>query len=383
MADLQTKDFGQLNQEQQQAIQANASINLQKTLNFTEGSLLLAQVESNSGVALWLQGICVKLLAISRLATSVGIDVDTFLEQFGLKRLQAVAATGFATFSRFSSTEQASISVGSQISSSFTGLVFSVVVDTTNPYYYAPTSSYIIPVGVLSANILVQCVTTGEIGNVAAGTINTIVNPILHVDSVTNNAPFTNGVDKESDTNAKKRFILYINSLSKATITAIQATLSGLQDNIFYNIVENKNYATNADQYGYFYVVLDDGSGDPPDDLIQRAYNALYVTRGLTIMFEIFKPELVTANISVQIKASSENTSYTIANDVSNAIKTYVATLQVGQPLYYTKIADICYDASDSIVNVHNVLINGSTLDVSVDGKTKVMIGTVVVSEDV
>jgi hypothetical protein len=122
MADLQPKTFDELSQMQQNAIQANATINLKKTLNFTEGALLLAAVESNNGVAMWLQGVGTKLLAMSRLQTSKNEDVDSFVEQFDFTRLPSTFATGLVVFSRTSAVNSATIGIGQQVSSSFTDI---------------------------------------------------------------------------------------------------------------------------------------------------------------------------------------------------------------------------------------------------------------------
>ena len=380
---LQTKDFQTINNDQATSMQADATVNLQKTLNFEIGSVNLAKVESVSGIALWLQGLIVKMLAISRLSTSNGADVDSFVADYGLSRLPSTASSGYVTFSRFDSSMQAIINIGQPVSSSTAGIVFNVIADSTNPHYSDSSKAYIIPTGLASESIAVQCSVSGAQGNLATGTINTISNPILYVDHVTNANPFTNGTDSETDTELKHRFILYINSLSKATLTAVKAALSSLQDNITYNIVENKNYNTGVDKPGYFYVVLDDGSGNPPDSLIASARNIVDATRGLTILFEIFKPILSTANIVADITISDTNTDPNVIADVVAAIRSHISRMVVGETLFYTQIGNICYNANPSVINVHNVLLNGGTSDVVVDVKTKVVAGTVVITADV
>ena len=71
---LQTQDFTTLVRNQVAAAQAESSA----LLDFSAGSVLLSIIEGNtSAVALWLQGLILQLLAVTRLSTSTDNDVDT------------------------------------------------------------------------------------------------------------------------------------------------------------------------------------------------------------------------------------------------------------------------------------------------------------------
>ncbi|MBU2701695.1 phage-related baseplate assembly protein [Sporomusaceae bacterium BoRhaA] len=66
--------------------------------------------------------------------------------------------------------------------------------------FFATTIETVIPAGTISADILVQCMTTGALGNgYAPGTLNTLVDPIPYVASVSNTTTSQGGVDIESD----------------------------------------------------------------------------------------------------------------------------------------------------------------------------------------
>lgn len=80
---LNTKTFDQLVSDQANAMQGVARI----LLDFTDGSDFLATVQANAGNSLWLQALITALLAVARLQTSSGSDVDSFVEQFFLSRL--------------------------------------------------------------------------------------------------------------------------------------------------------------------------------------------------------------------------------------------------------------------------------------------------------
>ncbi|MEF9481383.1 hypothetical protein [Ralstonia sp. 1B3] len=99
---IQTQDWVTLVRNQVAAIQGYAKV----LVDLTVGSVLRAVVEANAAVTVWLQGLILQVLAITRAATSSGSDLDTWMADFGLTRLAAVPATGSVTFSRFTVTQQ-------------------------------------------------------------------------------------------------------------------------------------------------------------------------------------------------------------------------------------------------------------------------------------
>lgn len=133
MANITTQDFTTLVRNQVTAIQGAAKA----LVDLTVGSILRAIVETNAAVILWLQGLILQLLAITRAATSSGADLDSWVGDFGLTRLAAVAASGQVTFARFTPTQQAVVSVGTTIQTGDGAQQFVVTLDTTNPNYSA------------------------------------------------------------------------------------------------------------------------------------------------------------------------------------------------------------------------------------------------------
>src|SRR5512135_1713266 len=105
---LNTVDSDTLLRRMAAAIQSGVS----QVINVSVGSILLAFIESVRDVAMWLQSLVMQLLQASRLSTATGSDVDSFVADFGLTRLAAVAATGTVAFSRSTTTQAATIPAG-------------------------------------------------------------------------------------------------------------------------------------------------------------------------------------------------------------------------------------------------------------------------------
>ena len=135
-------------------------------------------------------------------------------------------------------------------------------------------------------------------GNAQAGAITVITSSITGVDTVTNAAAFLNGADAEPDAAFRKRFVLFLASLSKGTKAAIGSAVLGVQQGLNYTITENETYGGNVDM-GYLYVVVDDGTGHASSDLLNAVGSAIDAVRPFTGTFGVFAPVIVTANVTM------------------------------------------------------------------------------------
>lgn len=375
MASLNVKDFTALVRDQVTAIQGRAA----GLVDFTIGSLLRAIAESNASVLQWLQQLIVTLLVTTRASTSAGPDLDSWMADFGFLRLSASFATGSVTYSRFTPTNSALIPIGSLVGSTDGSQQYSVTIDTTNPLYNATLGGYLAPAGTASATVPVIASTAGAAGNALIGTVTVIVGSISGIDTVTNAAVFTNGVDSESDSAFRVRFILWVQSLSKGTQAAIGYALASMQQGVTYTLTENQDYNGNL-SYGYFYAVVDDGSGAPSSIFLSSAANAIEAVRAFTTRYGVFVPVLVTANVGMTITTDATVTHSVVVAQVVAAIQAYIAALKLGQLLPYTQLAAIAYAVSPAITNVSAVLLNGATSDLPATQKQVIRPGTITVA---
>lgn len=369
---LSTKDFNSLTQEIVANIQGFAKV----LVDLTIGSILRAVVESTASVVMWLQGLILALLAITRAATSSGSDLDSWMADYGVTRLPATAATGNVTFSRFTSTQQAVVPVGAVIQTADGSQQYTVNTDTTNPAYNASLGGYVIAAGVSSVTVAVTAVTAGTAANVIAGAISSLAQAIPYVDSVANGLAFTNGVDAETDSNFRIRFVAYIQSLSKATKAAIGYAITSLQQGLTYTLTENQNYDGTANN-GYFYVVVDDGTGSPSSTLLSSVSNSIDAVRPFTVSFGVFAPVKLTAAVSMTCSIASGYDPVATKALVSTAIANFINNLGLGNSLTYTRLSQVAYDASPGVSNVTGVLLNGGTSDMTATAKQVIKAGTI------
>lgn len=348
-------------------------------VDFTLGSVTRAVVEATAQVVIWLESLILLLLQTTRASTSSGADLDSWMLDYGQTRLAATSSTGQVTFSRFTPTYQAVIPVGTIVQTADGTQQFMVIADTNQTAYNAGLGGYVIAAGLASAVATVQAVNTGSATNVLANTITMLTQAVQFVDTVTNAAGFTNGADAESDSAFRARFITYINGLSKATKTAVGNAVLAVKQGLSYVLVENQTYG-GVSQPGYFYVVVDDGSGSPPSTLLSSVANAIDAVRPLCSTFAVFAPVVVTANVVMTITTATGYVHATVVAQVQAALQTYINSLAIGQTLSYTRMAQVAYDASAGVTNVTGTTLNGGTADLVATSLQIVKFGTVTVA---
>lgn len=367
------------------AIQGAAST----LLDLTVGSVLRSFVDAYSLLALWLQAIALQVASLTRLATSFGADVDSFIADFGFAREGGTFASGPVTFARFTATAAATITAATQSGTVedpvFTGgnivqtgtgvqsgVQYRVIPDTTQAAYNAAQNAYIIPAGTSSITATVQALIAGSAGNAVAGAINTISAPIPGVDTVTNAAGFANGDDEQTDAEVKAAFPGFLQSLSSATPAAIKFAIQELGQNVDFTYTENVNL-DGSPHPGFFFIIADNGTGSPPSSFITAVAAAVEAVRGDSITFGVFPPTIVPANVVMTIVGGSNSA-------VTAALRAFINSLKIGAPLNYAVLSSVALGVS-GVTNVPlaSFSINGSNVDLVPTGQQIVKAGSVVV----
>lgn len=372
MATLPTKSFNQIVADTVSGVQGRA----EKLLNFSQGSTLRAIVEGFAGLFLWFQALVLQVLLSSRLSTSSGTDVDTFTVDFmpavpgsksaalpnGSPRLGAQSATGQVTYSRLTAApSQCLISVGATVQTFDRQSSFVVISDPTYATFDPTLNGYVLASSVASIIVPVSCVVAGVIGNVQAGAISLMTSPVTGIDNVTNVAAFINGVDQESDNGLKTRFAAYILGLSRGDYYGLNASIEGSGVNVQWTLTEDYNY-DGSWHPGYFFVIADDGSGNPPASLLATVRTAAEAVRPLSIQCAVFAPIILFAAVSMQITTGVGYDHNTVVAQVEALIGTNIKSLGLGNPLPFSILSAWAYSVP-GVTQVSGVLLNGASGD--------------------
>ena len=80
------------------------------------------------------------------------------------------------------------------------------------------------------------------------------------------------------------------------------------------------------------------------------------------------------------VTVSSGYDSATVKSAVQTAVQDYINGLGLGNTLYYTRLAQIAYDASPGVTSVASVLLNSGTSDLTATAKQTIKYTTVTIS---
>jgi uncharacterized phage protein gp47/JayE len=371
---LLLRNFTTLVEQTAAAVQGSAA----QLLDFTTGSVLRAILEANASLALWLQWLILLALQTTRLATSSGVDADSFGADFGMARLAAVAAQGSVTFSRYTPTMTAFIPAGVIVTTGDGTQQFTVAVDTTNAAWSAAENGYLLGAGVSSVTLPITAIVPGSAGNVLAGTISLIANALPGIDTVTNALALTGGLDAEVDAAFRLRFQSFIDSRTRATVEAVTYAAASIQQGVTCTVQENTD-GTGAFMPGRFVVTVDDGSGSPPAALLGSVQSAVDAVRPVGSIFAVYQPTRLAADIALTLSIAPGSASATAITAVNAAITSFVNTLPVGTALAYTRLAQLAYDASPAVTNVTGLTLQGGAADLVATPATVIKLGTLAI----
>ena len=347
-------------------------------LDLTVGSPARAILEATAGLWSVQQANVYRLLKASRLATSSGTDVDTFVGDYGLTRELARYSTGLVSLSRFVPLGSTTVPLGATVRTGDGTQTYAVTEDDSNAFWSAAAQGYVVPVGLASIDVPVECTLPGSAGNVIAGAISLAGSNLPGIDLVTNETAFVDGLDAESDAALKVRFVGYIASLTEATPAAVINAVASVEQGLSCTLRENVD-EQGAPTPGHFVVYADDGSGAPPAPLLSAIYAAVDKVRPIGSTFSVQPPSVLRVGIQLTITVVG-GVKANLVTPVATAITAYVDALPTGGTLSITRIAALAYAASPAVANVTGVSISGSAQDLVAGPSQVVKASTVTVS---
>jgi uncharacterized phage protein gp47/JayE len=372
---LNLKGFSQLVEDMGAALQSSAS----SLVDVSVGSVVRAIFEANASVVLWLQWLILQVLGSTRASTSNGADLDSWMQDFGQTRMPAVPSSGVITFSRFADSLSATIPTGAIVKTTDGTLSFSVTEDQTLSIWQSNTLCYVLPSGVGSADLPVSCTTSGSAGNVLAGAITVIATSLPGVDLVSNESPFSDGTDAESDQVFRSRFQSFLASRSRATLAAVQNAVATVQQGL--DVAIEENTAPNGEALvGSFLVIVDDGTGYPSSGLLSNVATAVDAVRPIGTMFAVIAPQVLIVNVSLVVATTSLATASIIVTGIQNYVSIYLNSLPIGKSASVTRLAQNAYLAGPGIDNVSGIQMNGTPSDITVPVGTVVKAGQIVIT---
>ena len=326
-----------------------------------DGDPLLAFFQAVGSQDIFIESVILALIALTRAQTSTGGDLDTWMAQFNFTRLPADFAEGPLTVGVLSAHASATpLPVGTIIQTPGGAISYQVIADTTQAAYSASAGAYILAAGATSMTVSAQASVAGAGSNVQANQLTTFKNPVAGIDTVTNAAAITNGINAETDTAFRARFLLYLSSLARATLSAIESAIESVQQGLDYLVLDNTN-VNGVFTPGQFTVVLDNGTGSPPSSLLDAVSAAVGAVAGFTIQYNVIAPVLDTVTIVLNVEVAAGATSGTVTAAVQAALVAYINALPLGAELFLSDLVSAAQGVSGvASVQLSSVTINGA-----------------------
>ena len=369
---LPLKSFSVLLEDMSAGLQGGSA----QLTDLSVGSVLRSLLEACAAVALWMQWLILQVLTTTRAATSTGADLDTWMADFSFSRLPGATSTGLVSLSRYTSGSTALIPVGAIVRTSDGTVSFSIIPDATNVAWNG--AGYVLPATISNIVLPIQALMPGSMGNVVAGAITLLGSAIAGVDSVINADQLAGGIDAESDMSFRTRFLLYVNSRSLATDTAVGSAIQAIQQGLRYTVVENIDRSGQPSP-GNFCVYVDNGGGAMSSSLLSAISGAVDYVRPVGSTFSVSLPELATVNVSMSLSLSEGANNGLVIQEVQQAVVSWIAGLPIGGTLAVSKLEALAHAADAAVASVSLTTINGEAIDVWAGSSGVLTVGSITV----
>lgn len=290
-------------------------------------------------------------------------------DAFDFGQRPAVAAYGYATFSRATPATAA------------IDIVAGTTVQTEAGLSFAVAEAVVLNIGETSVDALVVCSIPGITGNIAAGTLNVITSAVTGIEAVTNGVAFTTGTEAETEVERKNRFRDYIATLARGTRSALiyaakKATVS-IADVVVERVTQARvieyDDAPSTVPIGTARVIIHNGANGASSDLVaaaQRIVSGYLGDDGVWVPG--YKAAGVVAPVDAALVMSVDVVeTLTIATGfdpavVAAQVEEYQATYIAGSAIGGAVLRSELIAAAMAVDGVYNVSMSTPTADVTI-----------------
>ena len=258
--------------------------------------------------------------------TALGEYLDRHAALRGLARRSAAKAEGILTFV-----------VDSPLSTELT-IPAGTVCMTAGLVRFETTEAAVLPAGEIRVEVAARAVEAGAAGNVGSGTILSMAVAPVGVSRVSNEAPFTGGVDEEEDEALRERVLESFCRLPNGANTAFyeQGALSFAQVAAARVLPRNRGIGT-VD------VVIATDSGLPDAGLLEEVRAWFEARREIAVDVSVRAPTPKTVDVAVRIKAAGNADPHEVRQRVEGALAGWFTGSCLGQNVLRARLGQTVY----------------------------------------
>ncbi len=226
--------------------------------------------------------------------------------------------------------------------------------------------------GETQASLPAACLTPGEVGNVAAGTVQTMVTPVQGISSVTNQAPFSGGSPKETDDALRGRLLESYRTISNGANAAYYYQIAMSYEGVHSAKVLPRNRGR-----GTVDVVIATSTGTPGQDLLDTIAARLQQDKEIAVDVKVLPCQEVTVPITVAVSPQDSTTLEAVKAQIQQSLAQWFLDMQVGEPLLMAALVSRIYQ----VPGVANCAITAPTEDTLPEEDEILRLGTVTVTQ--
>lgn len=287
--------------------------------------------------------------------------MEGVMKSFGFERQKAQKAYGVVQISFHNETQQELvISRGSKFASS----------DTDYAQEYETRVDYVVPRGSVTTEVEVYCTIPGSVGNIPPDVIDVMRTPIANIRDVFNPKAFQTGQDMEPIEELRARFRSYIESLSKATVPALEY---GTRE------VEGVSGVYVDEDTGLITIYAHDRNGNLPDSLKKAIERNIYyyAPAGIPVVVKPVTRKDVDVDVSVTLTNKAAITD-TFQNKIQTVITRYLNNMKTGESLVLSDMSRVIMNIDKQLI--YDVHITNLDENVNLKGSELIRAGTVTVT---
>lgn len=278
--------------------------------------------------------------------TAQGENLDHHAQMRCLERKQPAYAAGSVRFyAEVASDLNRSIPAGT-------------VCMTAGLVRFETTQAAMLTAGEMWVDVPVRALTSGAVGNVAAGTITEMAVAPVGIASCTNPEACSGGVDEEDDEELRARVLESFRTLPNGANAAYYRQVAMADDEVAQAAVVSRPRGI-----GSVDVVVASYEGIPGQELIERLQVVLEQQREIAVDLVVRAPETVGVSLAVAVEAKAGYDRQQVIERVKNALVGCFTGALLGESVLLAKLGSIIY----SCEGVANYRIATPAADVAIE----------------
>lgn len=190
----------------------------------------------------------------------------------------------------------------------------------------------------------VICNVAGIWGNVLAGSVTIMPQPVQGIEYVINKGDITNGVETESDSELRQRAKHALEFAGKATVSSLDTAIRAVEGVRSLHIEDKPEGVA-----GIVKVIVDGGDKDEIDRVINE-------TRAAGIKVEFLRPKIVYIDVELTLTLQKGASPTNAVAEAEKLIKSYISLLKISDDVLFSKIIEVALRVR-SVLDVTDVFI--------------------------